>query len=252
MKYTKEQLQAAIDEISTDLQSVLKSEQSALQEQLKKSEDMEKCGEVTAKAEGPGEDLDDAAPAMAPEASAEASPAPEAGMDPAAEQQDQPPSLEELVQAYSQLSPEEISMHEQALQAAKQASAPAMPGSPSPGPGAQAPMAGEGSAPLAPGSEMALKSEKLQAEFDSLKKSQDTLVEAMKAMLSGPQRKAVTGNDMAPGKTTKPATSLSKAEVNAKLKVVARQDLQKSDRDLISNYFKNQVKVDDIVHLLNK
>jgi hypothetical protein len=259
MKYTKDQLKAAIDEIEKDLQSVLKSEQSSLQEQLKKSEDMEKCGEVTAKAEGvPGEEMEDSA---APAAAApEASPAPEASATPAdpamagGEMQDQPPTMEELVSAYSQLSPEEFAMHEQAFQAAKQAQAGAQdpmgaPASPSPGPGAGG-MPGEGSAPVDPASQMAMKSEKLQGEFDALKKNQDLLVEAMKTMFTVPQRKAVTGNDMAAGKTEKPATSLSKSEINEKLKVVAKTNLAKSDRNLIANYFKNQVKVDDIVHLL--
>lgn len=256
MKYTKDQLKAAIDEIEKDLQSVLKSEQSSLQEQLKKSEDMEKCGEVTAKAEGaPGEDMEDSAPAVAPEAS----PAPEASAAPAdpamagGEMQDQPPTMEELVSAYSQLSPEEFAMHEQAFQAAKQAQAgaqdPMAPASPSPGPGAGG-MPNEGSAPVDPAAQMAMKSEKLQDEFDALKKSQDVLVEAFKSMLTAPQRKAVTGNDMAAGKTEKPATSLSKSEINEKLKKVAKTDLAKSDRNLIANYFKNQAKLDDIVHLL--
>lgn len=243
MKQKNSDLAAAIDEIEKDL---LKT--------LKKSEDVEKRGDITAKAEGPeGEQMDDSAPAPEGVPADGPPPAPEAEA-PEAPQEDAPPSMEELVQAYSQLSPDELQMHIQALEQVKQMSAPApeATASASPGPGAQAPGANEGSAAVAPSSEMAMKSEKLGQELEGLKKSQAALVDALKALIGAPQRKGYTGADMVPAqpKPEQEVLKLSKAEINTRLKKKAAENLAKSDRDLIRSFYNNSATVADLAHLL--
>lgn len=101
---------------------------------------------------------------------------------------------------------------------------------------------------------MALKSElsAMKVSHEELKKNFDLVSQALVSLVKVPQRKAVTGKDVVP--VAAPAvdpSKLSKNEVTAKLKkVAANPELKKSDRDLIKKFYKQEVKVADLAHLL--
>lgn len=305
-KYTKEELRGLIAETRAQLGDLLKAEAGkqvpvpdANGGQMKKEE--ESAGESHAPAEessasssessGPPAPASDSASAggpPAPDASASAS----APADPAAggSAGGAPVDLPSLVAAYSQLSPEELQMHVQALQQVMSAAQGAPPaggapvgaggpppgdpamagapaggpppgGAPAPGPDAVAPMAAEGSKPVDPA--MAMKSEsnkdvlerltKAEGNAKNLESTVEKLTKAMELMLTKPQRKAVTGKDLA--KSAKEVekvdvTKLTKAQLTAKLTEVARKpDLKKSERNLINSFYKNQVKVEALAPL---
>lgn len=148
------------------------------------------------------------------------------------------------------------------------APAPAAPAAPAPAPGpamgagaGAAPLAGEASKPVDPMASMALKSEfekelnLVKSERDNLKKSVEQLTETMTKVLAQPIRKSVTGKDieglLSSEQPVKSFDGLSKAEVTKKLLAAAKNpDLKKSDRDLINKYYKSEVKVDALAHLL--
>lgn len=227
----------------------------------------------------------DASASPAPDASPspDASPAP-AG-DPAAAQQDAPPSKEELDAAYAGLSLPELEMHiqcaTQAL-AAKQsqmgggapaspsaAPAPAMPSaSPAGAPGAN-PLPADQSPPLAPAAAAALKSENavLRGQVEELTKSVSAFLEGFKGMVKPqapanpqvnttagviqfiPAQKAVTSMDTVPQAAA--PVSLSKAEINEKLKTVVRKpELTKNERKLITRWYQGDATEQDIAPLL--
>lgn len=252
-----EKLEQAVSEVEAALEAMLKSEAEAMKAKVEKCGDMTPAKKYEADAEPAAMDKDEASMSAppdsspAPEASASPEASPEQPQDPA--MQEQPASVEELTQAYCELSPDELAMHEQALMAAKaKCAAPADQASPGPTPpGAAAPAPGEDSAPMAPGSQMDLgKSEEMKKDFEDLQKSVQLLTQAVTTMIKAPQRKAVVGADMAPGKANVAVESLSKSEINSKLDQAARRDISKQDRALITRFYNNQAKVSDVAHLL--
>lgn len=225
-----------------------------------------------------------AAPAAAPaEPSAPAA-------DPAASPASGPVSLPMLVEAYSQIPPADLQMHMQALQQVLAASGGAPAGAPAPvsapppavppapvappapadpaAPPPPAPIAAEGSKPIDPAAAMALKAEKEYAEklakseqvlaeksakLESLEKSLEKLAETMLA----PKRKGVTGIDLAKAQAVEPEsfdfTQLSKSELTKKLRAIARNpSLNKAERNLISSFYANEIKVEDLAPLFEK
>ncbi len=141
---------------------------------------------------------------------------------------------------------------------------------PAPGPDAAAPLAGEGSKPVDPAAMMAMKSEKTdravalvkkeadeaKAELAEVKKSMEAVTKAFELLLKKPVRQAVTGKDMvtmAKSEQAVDVSKLSKAEITAKLGRITRDPkLEKSDRNLVNDFYNNKVNVDAIAHLLNK
>lgn len=294
-KYTKEELQGLIAETRAQLGDLLKSEgkqiaaPEAIGGQMKKEEGSPPPEESSASESGsapaPSAPASDAAAGgpPAPDASASAAPAPDAGGSAGGAPADMPT----LVAAYSQLSPEELQMHVQALQQVMSASqaqagagapppggmppgapagappAPAGPpaGMPPAGPDAVAPMPGEGSKPIDPA--MAMKSEsdkellqkltKAEGSVKSLESSVEKIAKAMELMLAKPQRKAVTGKDLA--KSAKEVekvdvTKLNKSQLTAKLSELARKpELKKSERNLINSFYSGKIKVEALAPL---
>jgi hypothetical protein len=134
------------------------------------------------------------------------------------------------------------------------------PGMPPAGPDAVAPMPGEGSKPVDPA--MAMKSEsdkellekltKAEGSVKTLESSVEKITKAFELMLSKPQRKAVTGKDLA--KSAKEVekvdvTKLTKAQLATKLTELAHKDLKKSERNLINGFYKGTVKVEALAAL---
>ena len=206
----------------------------------------------------PSEGAADSAPASAAP-SADAAPAADpAAAAPGAEQ---PPTLPELTEAYCQLSPPELDMHKQAIAAAEAqmsagagaapAGAPmAPPASPSAGPApdaaaAPAPMPGAASQPVAP--EFA-KSE-ADVKIASLEKSLEATVQIVATLLGKPNFKSVTGEDTVT-KTEKSFDGLTKGEVTDRLNKAVSKGLSKGDSLLLKSFYKGEVGVNDIGHLL--
>lgn len=190
--------------------------------------------------------------------------------------------VQALVQAYGQLSTEELQNHFFALQQVLQAQqaggagagappvdpaaaagaapagapAPAAPAAP-PGPGAAAPLAGEASKPVDPMASAALKSLKeeldlTKSERDGLKKSLETLSTTLEKFTQRPERKAIQATDTAALSKSEPKkTTMTRQQILQKLTVVAANpELKKSDRSLINKYCVGGVGVDAITHLL--
>lgn len=220
-----------------------------------------------------------------PEGSAGSAGAPE-GSAPAGGEGD----VQALAAEYAKLAPEELEMHLMAIEAAMQQMSGGAAGGPEAGMGAGAPPAGGPVAPPAQAGEMppegspAFKSEKSpmkhkmgkeesshmgkeessakkkemsgeesssshisKSEFDALNAKMDVALKAVE-FLTRPMRKAVTEFV---GETTKPASSLTKGEVTAKLKeVTASPALAKSDRQLVNGFYDGRVSLDQIAHLL--
>jgi hypothetical protein len=291
--YTDAELNQLVAEVSDELDTIFKNE--AVRAPLAKSVDMAKADDKS-----PDEASESASAAPAESAPAESAPAPEAppadaasaapadasasapadpaaSADPAAGASGTD-SLAALQAAYSQLSPDELAMHEQALAAAKQAllaasagpaaGAPAPAAVAAPGPDATAPLASEGSKPVDPMSTLALKSEfegqltlvkserdAEKAKVEQLEKNLAALADTMEKFIMRPERKSLTGKDMAvimKSEQSAPASvTLTKDQVTKKLLTVARDpELKKSDRELINKYYKGDVKVDALAHLL--
>jgi hypothetical protein len=116
---------------------------------------------------------------------------------------------------------------------------------PAPGPDASAPLAAEGSKPTDPA--LALKSE------DAEKLGQ--ILVKFEALLKRPERKAITGLDLAKmekSEAKSDLSKLSKAEVEVKLKELVKGDLKKTERNLINQYVRGHVTVDAIAPLFDK
>lgn len=285
-KYTKEELQGLIADTRSQLQDLLKSESKQA------SAPAENGGQMVAKAdEGseppkkeessssessgagspppPAPAADPASAGAPPDASAAPAGAP--ASDAGGSAGGAPADLPTLVAAYSQLSPEELQMHAQALQQVMSAAQPApaaggMPpdagGIPPAGPDAVAPMAGEGSKPIDPA--MAMKHEsdkdllekltKAEGSVKTLQSSVEKITKAMELMLSKPQRKAVTGKDLAKSAKVEEVkvdvTKLTKSQLTAELSKIARKpELKKSERNLINSFYKGQIKVEALATL---
>jgi hypothetical protein len=197
--------------------------------------------------------------------------------------------VQALAAEYAKLAPEELEMHLMAIEAAMQQMSGGAAGGPEAGMGAGAPPAGGPVAPPAQAGEMppegspAFKSEKSpmkhkmgkeesshkeessakkkemsgeesskehsvkKSELDEVNAKLDVALKAVE-FLTRPMRKAVTEFV---GETTKPASSLTKGEVTAKLKeVTASPALAKSDRQLVNGFYDGRVSLDQIAHLL--
>ena len=98
--------------------------------------------------------------------------------------------------------------------------------------------------------ELKAKEEAFQKEIDQLKKSYETLYQAMDTLLTIPSRKAVTGSDGIQPKAD--VKAYTPDQVTEKLKAITSDPdkLQKSDVDLINQYYAKQIGVDKIEHLL--
>lgn len=277
-KYTKEELQGLIADTRSQLQDLLKSESKQA------SAPAENGGQMVAKAdegsEPPKKEESSSSessgagspPPPAPAADpASAAPAGAPASDAGGSAGGAPADLPTLVAAYSQLSPEELQMHAQALQQVMSAAQPApaaggMPpdagGIPPAGPDAVAPMAGEGSKPIDPA--MAMKHEsdkdllekltKAEGSVKTLQSSVEKITKAMELMLSKPQRKAVTGKDLAKSAKVEEVkvdvTKLTKSQLTAELSKIARKpELKKSERNLINSFYKGQIKVEALATL---
>jgi hypothetical protein len=200
---------------------------------------------------------DGASPPASAAPSADAAPAADpAAAAPGAEQA---PTLPELTEAYSQLSPPELDMHEQALHAAKAqmsagaapAGAPAAPAaSPSAAPApdalaAPAPMPGAASAPVAP----EFGKSEADVKIASLEKSLEATTQILVTLLGKPNFKSVTGED-AVTKTEKSFEGLTKSEVTERLNKAVRKGLSTGDSLLLKSFYKGEASVNDIGHLL--
>ncbi|NDD54172.1 hypothetical protein EBZ39_09895 [bacterium] len=75
------------------------------------------------------------------------------------------------------------------------------------------------------------------------------LVKALDLALGQPMRKAVTSVTFVP-RTEETKPPLTKGVVMEQLKEVTKQNLKKSDRELINRYCLGEVEVDKIQHLL--
>lgn len=238
---TQEQLDQAVAETRGVLEQLLYSQVDEL---------VKAVGEPGAEdsappaAEGSAEtpETSDAAPGEAP------------GEDPGGgEGAGEPPSMDQLVQEYAQLPPDQLKMHLMAAQAAYEQVAgggaggdagapPAASAGPPAGPGGPPP----GSPPAGPDPMMAMKSEvakltalvkKSTAELETLRKS---VAEAKKPKVTP---RAVNGNNAAerltPEQLRPTGRVLTKAEITKQLSRLTQDPtkLSKSDRDSINEYY---------------
>ncbi len=290
-KYSDIELAALIGEVREEVSGLFKSEGAALRKDGQFPPE-ESSPDASASAGAPPDASASASPAPdASAASPDASADPAAGAAPAPDASSGGDPVQALQQAYAQLSPEELQAHKMALDAVMMAQQPqagapgmdpaagagmppadpAMAGAPpagAPPAGGNAPMAGEGSKPVDPAAMMAMKSEKTdravalvkkeadeaKAELAEVKKSMEAVTKAFELILKKPVRQAITGKDvMAKSEPNADLSKLSKAEITTKLNRVTRNPkLEKSDRDLVNDFYSNKVNVDAIAHLLNK
>ena len=112
--YTEAEIDSMVADVTTKLDALLKSEGAAL---VKKGEDAPSGEPMQMSAPDASASPEASASAPAPEASPSPEESPDASPSPAPEGSEPQglASLEELVQAYSSLSPEELQMHAQAL-----------------------------------------------------------------------------------------------------------------------------------------
>lgn len=170
------------------------------------------------------------------------------------------PSEQDLVEAYGQLSPEELQMHMQAMQQVMQtqsagaAPAGAPPADPmasaAPAPDASAapaPMPGADSQPVAP----AFAKSEAGLKIAALEKSLEATLQVLQVMTQKPSFKSVDALDTVT-KTEAKFESLSKAEVTERLNKAVRGDLGSGDRNLVKKFYKGEAGVRDIAHLLAK
>lgn len=251
---TQEQLDKAVAETRGVLEALLYNEvaglaKAALGDDEGGGDEGGGADEAPPAAEGSAEtpSTSDASPGEAPgEASGQ-----DLGADPAAGGDGSAPSMDQLVQEYAQLPPEELKMHLMAAQAAYEqvaggaggdagAGAPGGAAPPPPGPDAG------GGAPPSPGDEIspAMKAE-LSRQFEALKKSFDDRLAAAIADLRKPGLKvgqrAVTGQNAAervPSVLTQPKR-LTKSELTNRLKELTAdpQKLTKAERERINQFY---------------
>lgn len=285
MKIKDNELKAILSEVQTELDQLFKSEKLS-----KAVGDDEPTPEATPEASAASPEGSAPAPeASAPPAPVASPAAPNAPADmtpgdtmphdaPAESAEGTPGEIEattdpEALKAeYMKLAPEELKMH---YLAAKQALIEAMGGGQeAPAPAPEAPMA----PPATPAPEMTMKGEKdyakanggemskgkmaksepneevelLKGQIENQNKQIEMLVKAVDLTLSQPLRKAVTSVAHLPKTENLPTdvTKLTKAQIDLKLKPVITQNLSKSDRQLINQYYTDAVKVDAIAHLL--
>lgn len=279
-KFSDADVQSVVSEVEEAIETLLKSEAAALMKSMpealkekvaktqevagdqKNGGDMEKCGdmkmvkdETSAIAPDQSAPPEGSAPPAMPDAK-EADPAvatPEESASPEATAMSAAPSEQELCAAYSELSDEELAMHQKCLEqvlASKMAAPAAAPPAPAPGPDAVAPAPGEASPPIAP--EMAMKSEKALKEVADLRKTVESLTDALTAFVKRPQFKGITGADVLTKSEVKVET-LSKTEIHNRLLAAAKNPkLEKNDRQLIKDYYNGKADVAKMAHLLKQ
>lgn len=77
------------------------------------------------------------------------------------------------------------------------------------------------------------------------------LVSVVEKMVSAPQRKAITSvTQVAGNKPAAPVSSLSKSEIESRLKKAVNTNLSKSDRELVNGFYFGSVKLEGISHIL--
>ena len=258
---TDSQIESMLAEVSAELKTVAKNEKSRTSRLRKAIGDEPDGDEGSAPpaAEGsappgaeasapPGAD-EGSAPPPGDEGAPPGAEAPAPGGDPAAEAQADPAQLQA---EYSAMDVDQLKMHAAAAVAALQAKMGAPGGDPAAG---GAPDAMPPSAPPGPEGSMMGKSEKaLREEVAQLKKSLvdqesviTTLTSSFTKFVGGPVRKSET--DFPAGTPAK--KELSREEASAKLKARIPDQLKKSDRGLINDFFLNpNLPVSAIEHLI--
>jgi len=298
--YTHEELQKMIEECESSVENLVKSETEALKKR-EHGKDMAKS--ATSAAEGSAEKKEASAsgPSGTPKttdaangglhkgaddpADGAASPSPDAlpsegdanaSADPAASAApadpaapapgaEQAPTPEMLVEAYSQLSPEELQMHMVAMQQVMQSQSagagapPASPAAPpadpmaapaaSPAPDASAapaPMPGADSQPVAP----AFAKSEAGLKIATLEKNLELTTQALQVLLAKPSFKSVDALDTVV-KSEVALESLSKGEITERLnKAVRSSAFTQGDSAMLKKYFQGTAGVRDIAHLL--
>lgn len=100
-------------------------------------------------------------------------------------------------------------------------------------------------------SEKDIQIESLTADLKKSKEGLDGLLKVVEAVITKPVRKAVTSMaSIAKSEDTVDVSSLSKAEINTRIKSAVRTNLSEKDRDLVFAYDAGNVGVDQIKHLL--
>jgi len=260
---TQEQLDKAVAETRGVLEQMLYAEVADLAKAAIGEPDGDEGGSEDAppsaegSAETPG--ASDASPGEAPGEASGADPGMDGGA-PGGADGGSPPSMEQLVQEYSQLAPDELKMHMMAAQAAYEqvaggaggdagaaggppggmppGGAPPAPGGAPGGPGGGAPPPGPcGPDEMAP----AMKSE-LTKMFGELKKSMDDKLAA--ALRPRVGQRAVTGQNAAErlpngNRPAAPAKRLSKAELTKRLSELTGDPakLSKAERERITQFY---------------
>ena len=284
------ELAALVDEVAEELMAISKSEAplaknegsssaSASASSMEKDEDHSESSGSPSPAESSGGSEGGPPPAemsgesMPPTPSADpaadpsmaAPPSPSA--DPAAGA-DQAPSVEEIEALYEQLPPDQLEMHEMALQMAKQKMMGSAPGAPPPSAPPQMPPSAAPSAPP----EMAMKHEAKIKELETklakaVKDNEETnlkIVTVLEKFAGEPMTKAVNGinyfkrPELAPAPPSslkKSAQEMSKTEIKDRLNEVVRSPkLSKAERELINDYFfkPDQVSLDKLERLFER
>ncbi len=192
--------------------------------------------------------------------------APEAPGDPAADGEAPAavsgPSQAELVQMYAALPPEDLQMHIEAATQALQGQSGGAAGSPPPAAPSAPPM---GAPSMPPPSAPPMGMGKSEPDYMAeLKKTQDqvaAVAEAVAAIVTMPQRKAVTGLTFVPFqkseaevKSKRPSFESLRTNpkaLHAELVKMTAQDsgLKKSDRDIITDFYMHRINVDELADL---
>lgn len=285
MKIKDSALKALIAEVEAEIGDLLKSEKQKLskaaedldEEQAEASADAspppeaDPSAEASAEASAPmGDAPEDEMSAPAEDSAPAEASAPPPGDDAMQPQEDMaeaaPMDPEALKAEYMKLPPEELEMHLMAAKAAMMEmsggqDAQADAGAPPPA----APPAPEQSAPAMKAEEKphkkAQKEEHKDVEMSKSEKSisnerlkeleaqVEGLVKALDLALGQPMRKAVTSVAFVP-RTEETKPTLNKGQVMEQLKEVTKQNLKKSDRELINRYCLGEVEVEKIQHLL--
>lgn len=255
LKLTDNEINSLLDEVVLDLNKSFTEVKERLakaedkkEESKEESKEMEKAAPPMKEESSPGQPgTEESSPIPSGESPAPEASSPPAETEPADSNPEMDPAQEmggeltpEALQAeYEKLPPEELQMHLQACQAALAKLAPPAEMAPVAAPEAQPEMA-----PPAP----AMKSDSTvsdlaKAEIDSLKEDIEILTKTVKTLVETPVRKAITSMDELSKEEVQQVSHLSPNDFWSKLSEVAkRQDLKKSERQLIKDIYDRRVK----------
>lgn len=265
--YNDKDLMALLATVEADIATMVKSEKLAKAHPGEETSDETPPDDSASadKSASPAPDAPPEAPPAAPEmppaaASPEMPPADgSAGGDPAADQSADPAALEA---EYSKLPPEDLKAHYLAcksalfaiMSAGQPGDAPMAPDAAPPMPAAPMPPA---SAPPALKSEKFNKSEKdvkieaLTADLEKSGNEMTALLSVVKDLIERPIKKGIySGDFIAKSEEVTDFSSMSRADIKAKLKSKATTGLSKSDCDLVYKFDVGNIGVDKIIHLL--